>query len=133
MIRSARRASCRPPPKAEIGRRALGSLLAARHTAQLWPVIFAQDLYRPLEYRRRQEQVHEMRIELRRATAHQLFRGFAGAPRRAVAAAERHGVERIGDRDDPRGKWNRGAAKTAWIAATVPSLVVREHAFRQVR
>ena len=62
-----------------------------------------------LEYRRQQQEIDEVRIELRAASAKNDVQRLDGGTPIAIAAVMRHCVERVGDRDDPRRKRNRDA------------------------
>jgi hypothetical protein len=65
--------------------------------------IGAQHVYDLLEHGRREEEVDEIGIELRRSPFHQLLSRFVGAAGRAIAPTERDGVECIGDGHDAGG------------------------------
>jgi len=74
------------------------------------------------------DEIDELGIELRPAALLERPQARVEAARRAVAAGDRDRVDRVGDRHDPRGEWNRRAADASGIATTVPALVMREHA-----
>jgi len=82
--------------------------------------------------RRKQRQVDKVWIELRAASGgDHVKRRFHAAPF-PVASTVRDGVERIGDRDDPRFDRDSGPAKAARVPVTVPTLVVGENSFGEL-
>jgi 23S rRNA (cytosine1962-C5)-methyltransferase len=86
-----------------------------------------------LEDGRQQQQIHELRIELRPASLQDDPGRFLCGAAVAIATVVRDGVERVRDRDDARGERDPSAAQAARIAGAVPPLVVREHALRELR
>src|SRR5439155_13695443 len=93
---------------------------------------FTMRVSKLLEYRRQQQEIDEVRIELRAASAKNDVQRLDGGTPIAIAAVMRHCVERVGDRDDPRRKRNRDASESAWISGSVPPLVMRQHGFREL-
>ena len=83
--------------------------------------------------RREQREVDKVWIELRAASGgDHVKRRFHSAPF-PVPSTMRDGVERIGDRDEPRFERNSRSAKATRVAATVPTLVVGENSFGELR
>ena len=65
-------------------------------------------------------------VELGTAAAPDLGDGMLDRERRLVGPSVGHGVERVGDRDDPSRDRDRLATQAGGIAAAVPALVVGE-------
>src|SRR5512141_2685768 len=82
--------------------------------------------------RRKQREVDEVWIELRAAPGGDHVKRRLHAAALPVSSTVRDGVERIGNRDDPRFERNSGSAKPTRVAATVPTLVVGENAFGEL-
>ena len=85
------------------------------------------------EHRRHEEQIDEIRIELRRALASDLHRGRLGAAGAAIVASIGDHVEGVHHRDDSRGEGYAAAAQSARISAAIPSLMVRHDATTEIR
>ena len=78
--------------------------------------------------RREKNEVDKRRIELRSASLADDPNRVVDTASLSVAPAVRHGVERVGNRHDPRLQRNARSAEPAGISGSVPSLVVRQHA-----
>ena len=85
-----------------------------------------------LEHRRREKEIGEVRIELRATSFLDTLGSLTRASPLAVAPTKGDGVERIGDRDDPRGEGDARAAQLRRITASIPALVVREDSSGQI-
>lgn len=79
-----------------------------------------------------EKEVGERGVELRPVTLRDLGPRRFECPFGAVLPTMRHDVEAVRDRDNPRGQRNVQTPKLVRIAAPVPSLVMREHAGRQL-
>jgi hypothetical protein len=82
--------------------------------------------------RREQREVDEVWIELRAPPGGDHVKRRFHAAAFPVSSTVRDGVERIGDRDDPRFERNSGPAKATRVPATVPTLVVGENSFGEL-
>ena len=85
-----------------------------------------------LEHRRREKEIGEVGIELRATPFLDPLGSLLRAAPFAVPPAEGYGVERIGNRDDSRGKGDAHAAQLRRITASIPPLVVREDSRGQI-
>ena len=77
-----------------------------------------------LEHRRREKEIGEVRIELRATSFLDTLGSLTRASPLAVAPTKGDGVERIGDRDDPRGEGDARAAQLRRITASIPPLMM---------
>lgn len=82
---------------------------------------------------RSQKQVDEVRIELGSLSVGDRADCFLEAARVTVATPVGDGVEAVGDGDDARLNRDAPGFEAAWIAAAIPSLVVRGDSLCQVR
>src|SRR5439155_6729262 len=73
----------------------------------------------------RAERVDDRGIELAAGLGEDLLAGRLPRAALAVRPVARHRVERVGDREDPRGERDLLAAEPVRVAVTVPALVVR--------
>jgi len=80
---------------------------------------------------RQANEIDQLRIELRPASLLKRPQARVEAARGAVAPGDGDRIDRVGDRHDPRGERDRRAADPPGIPATIPALVVREHAALQ--
>ncbi len=85
------------------------------------------------EHGRDEQQVDEVGIELRPSAVRDLHRGPFRTPGTAIVAAIRDDIEGVGDRDEARIERDASPPQTAWVAASVPSLVVGDDALSELR
>src|SRR5882724_2202678 len=111
--RTARLGLERPPATAEFHTRPLGGGELAADLAQ-----------RRLD---RDEGIDHVGIELPLSLREDLGMRSAPAHGAAVGSVTRHGVERIGDREDARTEWDLVADEAVRISTPVPAFVVRAH------
>ena len=93
----------------------------------------AMRLHEAMPYRREEYEVDKLRIELTATFRGDRCSGVAGVPCVPIASAMCYRVERIGERHHTRGKWDAAAAEAAWVSRAVPSLVMGEHTFPELR
>jgi hypothetical protein len=86
-----------------------------------------------LEHGREQHQVDELGIELRSAPGGDHFATSCGATTLAISATMCDGVECVGECHEARGQRDLSAAESSWVSCTIPSLMMREHTFGQLR
>ena len=84
-------------------------------------------------YRRTEEQIDEVRIELRTASSQIIVEAFLTDSRETVRARMGNCIESVGNCDDARFHRNATTLQAAGVAVSVPSLVVRKNAFRKIR
>src|SRR6185437_13777571 len=75
----------------------------------------------------RDERVDHVRIELPLPLLQDLATCRAPAQRPPIRPMARHGIERIGDGEDPRTERNLFTHETVRVAASIPAFVVRPH------
>jgi hypothetical protein len=85
-----------------------------------------------LDHRRLQQQVDEVRVELRPSLSSDFHCRSLSAARAAVMAAIRDDVERISNRRNACEKRNAAAGKPPGIAFSIPPFVVGQNAHRQL-
>lgn len=83
--------------------------------------------------RRQEDEVDELRVELTATLGGDRLGGVPRAALVLVAPPVRDRVECVGKRHDAGGKWNAASAEAAWVTRAVPSLVVGQHAVRELR
>ena len=79
-----------------------------------------------------EEDINEVRIELRALARSDRRNAIAKASRPAVATLVGHSIERVGNRDDSRRIGDAGAGDAVGISGSVPSFVVRNDPRRQI-
>jgi len=84
-------------------------------------------------YRRAQEDVDQIRVELGAASLLDGAHRFAEAAGVAVATSVSDRVEAVGDRDDPRRQRNSLPLQSSRISCAVPSLVVCRDPLPEIR
>lgn len=83
----------------------------------------------PVQHWWTQKEIHQIRVELCSAPFSQQSLAFGHVPATVIAACVGDGIERVRDRNDARGEWDRLPLQSTGIAAAVPSLVVRQYSF----
>lgn len=119
-----------PPAKDDIGCPRFGSQLAPAGVGVLTDLALGA-LDAELDGRR-EEDVHEIGIELCAATAADGIDGRGPTPTALVAADMGDRVVTIGDGDDACGERDRPAGQATWVAPSVPPLVMTEDAIGQM-
>jgi hypothetical protein len=85
------------------------------------------------EDRREEEQVHQVRIELGSPSFEERVASDIERLAFAVSTAVGDRVEGVGDGDDSCGEWDASSLETARVACAIPSLVMGEHTFGEIR
>lgn len=86
-----------------------------------------------VEHGWKEKEIDELGVKLRSASAKNDLGGGARAATTAVSPRVGDRVVRVGDADDARLKRDLRTPQPAWISASVPGLVMRQHTLTEVR